>query len=131
MGALPLSKRADADAKDVKDRLDKLSGNITEAAEKVHTQSDVLISPLLASHTLTHRYHCIFFCSHHLFISTQLQETQDTTNQVRKAAEELSNKMKQTRDELEDDLKDLRDVVKELKDFLSGKDCFNTQDAYS
>lgn len=37
MGALPLSKRADADAKDVKERLDKLTGKITEAAEKVYT----------------------------------------------------------------------------------------------
>lgn len=35
VGALPLSKRADADAKDVKDRLDKLTGKITEAAEKL------------------------------------------------------------------------------------------------
>lgn len=35
VGALPLSKRADADAKDVKERLDKLTGKITEAAEKL------------------------------------------------------------------------------------------------
>ncbi|KAK2914589.1 laminin subunit beta-3 [Channa argus] len=35
VGALPLSKRADADAKDVKDRLDTLNGKITEAAEKL------------------------------------------------------------------------------------------------
>ncbi|XP_029006744.1 laminin subunit beta-3 [Betta splendens] len=82
LGALPLSKRAYADAQDVKERLDKLSVNITKAAEK-------------------------------------LQETQETTNQVREAAEELFNKMKVSRDELEDGLKDLRDVVKELKNFLS------------
>ncbi|XP_044068544.1 laminin subunit beta-3 isoform X1 [Siniperca chuatsi] len=82
VGALPLSKRADADAKDVKDRLDKLTGKITEAAEK-------------------------------------LQETQETTNQVRQSAEKLFNTMKQTRDELEEDLKETRDVVKALKDFLS------------
>lgn len=56
--------------------------------------------------------------------SLQLQETQETTNQVRQSAQKLSNKMKQTRDELEGDLKETRDVVKELKDFLSGKDCF-------
>lgn len=31
--------------------------------------------------------------------------------------------MKQARDELEEDLKETRDIVKELKDFLSGKDC--------
>lgn len=36
VGALPLSKRADADVKDVKARLDKLTKKITEAAEKVH-----------------------------------------------------------------------------------------------
>ncbi|KAM3621552.1 uncharacterized protein V6R79_012710 [Siganus canaliculatus] len=35
VGALPLSKRADADAKDVKDRLEDLTGKITEAAEKL------------------------------------------------------------------------------------------------
>ncbi|XP_053725062.1 laminin subunit beta-3 [Synchiropus splendidus] len=33
-GALPLSKRADADVREVTDRLDKLSSKITEAAEK-------------------------------------------------------------------------------------------------
>ncbi|KAM4587748.1 laminin subunit beta-3 [Odontesthes bonariensis] len=33
VGGLPLSKRANADVKDVKDRLDKLNGKITEAAE--------------------------------------------------------------------------------------------------
>lgn len=35
VGALPLSKQADADVKDVKARLDKLTKKITEAAEKV------------------------------------------------------------------------------------------------
>lgn len=39
VGALPLSKRANTDAKDVKDHLEKLSEKITEAAEKVHTFS--------------------------------------------------------------------------------------------
>lgn len=43
---------------------------------------------------------------------------------MRQSAEKLSSKMRQTRDELEDDLKETRDVVKELKDFLSGKYCF-------
>lgn len=46
---------------------------------------------------------------------------------MRTTAGELSDKMKKTRDELEDDLKETRDVVKELKDFLSGKACFNPQ----
>lgn len=62
-----------------------------------------------------------------IFNSLQLQKTQETTNQVRQSAEKLSNKMKQTRDELEEDLKEARDVVKELKDFLSGKDCFSAE----
>ncbi|KAM9364179.1 laminin subunit beta-3 [Pholidichthys leucotaenia] len=35
VGALPLSKRANEDTKDVKDRLDKLSKKITDAAEKL------------------------------------------------------------------------------------------------
>ncbi|KAM9361786.1 laminin subunit beta-3 [Symphorus nematophorus] len=35
VGALPLSKMADTDAKDVKDRLERLSGKITEAADKL------------------------------------------------------------------------------------------------
>lgn len=35
VGALPLGKRAEADAKDVKDRLNELSDKITQAAEKV------------------------------------------------------------------------------------------------
>lgn len=37
VGALPQSKKADSDAKNVKERLDKLSGKITDAAEKVQT----------------------------------------------------------------------------------------------
>ncbi|KAL6111275.1 lamb3 [Pungitius sinensis] len=82
VGALPLSKRAGADAKDVKDRLDKLTGKITDAADK-------------------------------------LQQTQETTNKVRKSAEKLSNKLKQARDGLEDDLRETRDVLNKLKDFLS------------
>ncbi|XP_023138331.1 laminin subunit beta-3 isoform X1 [Amphiprion ocellaris] len=40
IGALPLSERANTDAKDVKDRLDKLSGKITEAAEKLQKTQD-------------------------------------------------------------------------------------------
>lgn len=51
VGALPLSKRADADVKDVKDRLEKLAGKITEAAEKV------------CSHTYT--LLCFSFLCHH------------------------------------------------------------------
>lgn len=46
---------------------------------------------------------------------------------MRQSAEKLSNKMKEARDELEEDLKEARDVVKGLKDFLTGKDCFFMQ----
>nr|XP_020504058.1 laminin subunit beta-3 [Labrus bergylta] len=35
VGALPLGKKADVDAEDVKDKLDKLTGKITDAAEKL------------------------------------------------------------------------------------------------
>ncbi|XP_037620786.1 laminin subunit beta-3-like isoform X1 [Sebastes umbrosus] len=40
VGALPLSKRADADVKDVKDRLDELTGKITDAAEELQETQD-------------------------------------------------------------------------------------------
>ncbi|KAG7493356.1 hypothetical protein JOB18_007172 [Solea senegalensis] len=40
VGALPLSKRATDDAKDVKDRLDKLSAKITDTAEKLQDTQD-------------------------------------------------------------------------------------------
>lgn len=53
MGALPLSKRANTDAKDVKDRLDNLTGKITDAAEKVHSHLMSLLSAPQA-------YHCTF-----------------------------------------------------------------------
>lgn len=46
---------------------------------------------------------------------------------MRQSAKKLSNKMKQARDDLEDDLKETRDVVKELNDFLSGKDSFGAE----
>lgn len=45
VGALPLAKKADSDAAGVKDRLDKLTKNITDAAEKVakltHCHSEI------------------------------------------------------------------------------------------
>lgn len=43
MGALPLSKKANADANDVREGLNKLSGRITDAAEKVDTYSYIQI----------------------------------------------------------------------------------------
>lgn len=42
MGALPLAKKADSDANDVKDRLDKLTKKITDAAEKVAAPRDII-----------------------------------------------------------------------------------------
>lgn len=52
VGALPLSKRADADVKNVKDQLGRLTKKITEAAEKVHTNS--------ITHTHTHKDFFLF-----------------------------------------------------------------------
>ncbi len=75
-----------------------------------------------------HRFWRIFYI---YFNSLQFRETQDTTNQVRQSAEKLSNRIKQARDELEEDLKETRDVVKELKDFLSGKDCLTAEDGWT
>ncbi|MEQ2175339.1 hypothetical protein GOODEAATRI_017050 [Goodea atripinnis] len=82
VGALPLSKRANDDVIDVKDRLSKLSVKITEATE-------------------------------------MLQNTQETTDQVRQLAKDLSSKTKKARDMLEEDFKETHNVVKVLKDFLS------------
>ena len=53
VGALPLSKRAHADVKDMKDRLDKITKKITDAAEKVHTNI----------YTNTHSYVLSYLCS--------------------------------------------------------------------
>ncbi|XP_061640126.1 laminin subunit beta-3-like isoform X2 [Phyllopteryx taeniolatus] len=49
----------------------------------------------------------------------KLEETQDSTNDMRQSTENLSNKIRQTRSDLEDDFKEAQDVVKEIKDFLS------------
>lgn len=56
VGALPLSKRADADAKDVKGRLDKLTGKITDAAEKVHERACVSFVDVLDAFTGNSHY---------------------------------------------------------------------------
>ncbi|XP_060766752.1 laminin subunit beta-3 [Neoarius graeffei] len=49
----------------------------------------------------------------------QIQKSQDSTNQVRLSADELSNRMKRTRDDIDEGLKDIKEFVKKLKDFLS------------
>lgn len=40
-GALPLSKRANADVKNVKGKLERLAKKITDAAEKVYTHTHI------------------------------------------------------------------------------------------
>uniref|UniRef100_A0A673A471 Laminin, beta 3 n=1 Tax=Sphaeramia orbicularis TaxID=375764 RepID=A0A673A471_9TELE len=52
---------------------------------------------------------------------TQKIREADRTNQVRDSAGKLNNRVKKARHELEGDLTDTRNVVKELKDFLSGR----------
>ncbi|GAA6077680.1 laminin subunit beta-3 isoform X1, partial [Tachysurus ichikawai] len=48
-----------------------------------------------------------------------IQKSQDSTNQVRASADELSNQTKHARDDIDEGLKDIRDFVRKLKDFLS------------
>lgn len=55
----------------------------------------------------------------------QLEEAKKKANQVTKSSENLSNQIQQTRDELETDLKDTGNVVKDLRDFLSGRSHFS------
>lgn len=62
-----------------------------------------------------------------LFYSSQLQEAQETTNQVRVSTEKLSNKTKKTRDKIEQELKNAEDIKKQFIDFLSGEDCITRQ----
>lgn len=55
VGALPLSKRAEADAKDVKDRLDKLTGKITEATEKLQETQETTNQVRLSAEKLSNK----------------------------------------------------------------------------
>lgn len=125
VGALPLSRRADDDVIDVKDRLGNLSVKITEATEMVHTQSPLpqpsgTLSTFLPFSNLLFLTYLVHFYSFNF--SVQLQNTQDKTEEVRQLAMDLSSKTKKARDTLEEELKEMRNVVKELKDFLSGTD---------
>lgn len=108
VGALPLSRRANADAEDVKERLGRLNKNITEAAEKVGREEIVL-----------YWFSSFPWFQTYIFLS-QLQKTQEKTKKVRQSAEQLSDKIKQARDVFEEDLNVTRGLVKELKNFLSG-----------
>ncbi|XP_071350563.1 laminin subunit beta-3 [Trachinotus anak] len=55
VGALPLGKRADADSKDVKDRLNKLSEKITEATEKLQETQDTTNQVRQSAEKLTNK----------------------------------------------------------------------------
>ncbi|XP_045931647.1 laminin subunit beta-3-like [Micropterus dolomieu] len=83
VGALPLSKRADADAKDVKERLDKLTGKITEAAEKLQKTQETT--------------------------NQVRQSTEKLSNKMKQTRDELEEDLKEARDvvkELKDFLSD-------------------------
>ncbi|KAI3370517.1 hypothetical protein L3Q82_025278 [Scortum barcoo] len=83
VGALPLGKRADADAKDVKDQLDKLNGKITDAAEKLQETQDAT--------------------------NQVRQSAEQLSNKIKTARDELEDDLKETRDavkELKDFLSD-------------------------
>lgn len=83
VGALPLAKRANADAGDVKDRLDKLTAKITDAAEKLQKSQDA---------------------------TTQVRQTAGKlSDKTKKAEEDLEEDLKETGDivkELKDFLSD-------------------------
>ncbi|XP_035517151.1 laminin subunit beta-3 [Morone saxatilis] len=83
VGALPLSKRADTDTKDVKERLEGLSGKITEAAEKLQETQET---------------------------TNQVRQSAEKLSKKMKATrDELENDLKETRDvvkELKDFLSD-------------------------
>ncbi|XP_030584440.1 laminin subunit beta-3 [Archocentrus centrarchus] len=83
VGALPLSKRANTDAKDVKERLDKLSGKITDAADKLQKTQET---------------------------TNQVREsTEKLSSKLKQARDELEDDLKETRSivkELKDFLSD-------------------------
>ncbi|XP_077385629.1 laminin subunit beta-3 [Festucalex cinctus] len=83
VGALPLGKRADADVRDVKDRLENLSNKITEASEKLQDSQDNA--------------------------NDMRQTTEDLSNKIREAQDDLEDDLKEAKDvvkELKDFLSD-------------------------
>lgn len=98
VGALPLGKRADADAKDVKDGLDKLSERITEAAEKLQETQDTT--------------------------NQVRQSAEKLSNDMKQARDELEDDLKETRDvvqQLKDFLSDPtanETHIQEVSDFI-------------
>nr|XP_046236163.1 laminin subunit beta-3-like isoform X2 [Scatophagus argus]XP_046236168.1 laminin subunit beta-3-like isoform X2 [Scatophagus argus] len=81
VGALPLGKRADTDAKDVKNQLDALSGKITEAAEKLQETQEKT--------------------------NQVRQSTEKLSSKMKQARDELEQDLKETRDVV----KDLKDFL--------------------
>nr|XP_019959824.1 PREDICTED: laminin subunit beta-3 [Paralichthys olivaceus] len=83
VGALPLSERAKADSKDVKEQLDKLSAKITEATEKLQETQDTT--------------------------NQVRQSAEKLSNKMKETRDELEDDLKETRDvvkELKDFLSD-------------------------
>ncbi|XP_037106771.1 laminin subunit beta-3 [Syngnathus acus] len=76
VGALPLGKRADADVKDVKDRLENLSNKITEAAEKLQDTQDNT--------------------------NDMRQSTDNLSNKIRQARNDLEDDLKEAKDVVKD-----------------------------
>ncbi|XP_061583968.1 laminin subunit beta-3-like [Cololabis saira] len=83
VGALPLSIRANADVKDVKERLEKLSGKITDASEMLQKTQETT--------------------------NQMRQSTDKLSNKMKQARDDLEDELKETRDvvrELKDFLSD-------------------------
>ncbi|KAG7229500.1 hypothetical protein INR49_031924 [Caranx melampygus] len=96
VGALPLGKRAEADSKDVKDRLNKLSDKITQATEKLQETQDT---------------------------TNQVRQTaENLANKMKKTRDELEGDLQEARDVVKD-LKDfLTDPASNLTDIQEVSD---------
>ncbi|XP_053291489.1 laminin subunit beta-3 isoform X2 [Pleuronectes platessa] len=98
VGALPLSKRAKADSKDVKEQLEKLSVNVTEATEKLQETQDTT--------------------------NQVRQSAEKLSNKMKRTRDELDDDLKETRDvvkELKDFLSDPSSNlthIKEVSDWI-------------
>ncbi|XP_054641853.1 laminin subunit beta-3-like [Dunckerocampus dactyliophorus] len=93
VGALPLAKTADADVKEVKDRLEKLSNKITEAAEQLLDTQDTT--------------------------NEVRQSAEDLSNKMKQAKNELEEDLKEARDvvkELKDFLSDPSSNLSQIQD---------------
>ncbi|XP_070695736.1 laminin subunit beta-3 [Pempheris klunzingeri] len=88
VGALPLSKRANADAKDVKDRLDKLTNKITEAAEKLQQTQEATNQVRQSAEKLSNRMK-----QTRDELEEDLQETRDVVKELRDFLSEPSSNL--------------------------------------